>query len=91
MTVVSVTGVRLVAAENFFHFLVVDHDPELVHQLAVASMHGEFCTAISSADAIALCRGHMPSLSRRSEIFANAFRQAADGIHVTGLETPVEL
>jgi nicotinamidase-related amidase len=42
----------------------VDHDPELVHRLAVASMHGEFCTAISSDDAIALCSRDLPSLER---------------------------
>jgi len=42
----------------------VDHDPELVHQMSVASMHGEFCTAISSANALALCAADMPSLDR---------------------------
>lgn len=42
----------------------VDHDPEVVHQLAVASMHGEFCTAISTANALALCHGDAPSLDR---------------------------
>jgi nicotinamidase-related amidase len=31
----------------------VDHEPELVHQLSVASLHGEFCTAITGADAVA--------------------------------------
>ncbi|MFT7647861.1 MAG: nicotinamidase-related amidase [Candidatus Poriferisodalaceae bacterium] len=31
-----------------------DHDPELVHTMSVASLHGEFCTALSSADAIGL-------------------------------------
>jgi len=42
----------------------IDHDPELVHQMSVASMHGEFCTAISSENAIALCAADMPSLDR---------------------------
>jgi len=42
----------------------VDHDPGLVHQMAVASMHGEFCTAISSENALALCAADMPSLDR---------------------------
>ncbi len=42
----------------------VDHDPELVHQMSVASMHGEFCTAISSENALALCSADMPSLER---------------------------
>lgn len=32
----------------------VDHDPDVVHQLAVASMHGEFCTALTADDAIDL-------------------------------------
>ena len=41
-----------------------DHDPELVHRLALASLHGEFCTAISTADAIRLCREDMPALTR---------------------------
>ena len=41
-----------------------DHDPELVHALAVASMHGEFCTAISATDAITLCHEDMPALER---------------------------
>jgi len=42
----------------------VDHDPELVHQISVASMHGEFCTAISSENALALCSADMPLLER---------------------------
>ena len=42
----------------------VDHDPELVHQMSVANMHGEFCTAISSENALALCAADMPSLER---------------------------
>ena len=43
----------------------VDHDPELVHQMAVATMHGEFCTAISSRDALALCRDDLSNLNRK--------------------------
>ncbi len=42
----------------------VDHDPDLVHRLSVASLHGEFCTAISTEDAIALCASDLPSLDR---------------------------
>ena len=42
----------------------IDHDPELVHQMSVASLHGEFCTAISSENALALCAQDMPSLER---------------------------
>lgn len=42
-----------------------DHDPELVHDLAVASMHGEFCTALDSDQLIALTRGDNTRLERR--------------------------
>lgn len=42
----------------------IDHEPELVHQLSVASMNGEFCTSISTADAIALCHDSRPDLNR---------------------------
>ena len=31
-----------------------DYDPELVHNMSVAGLHGEFCTAISLADASGL-------------------------------------
>lgn len=42
-----------------------DHDPETVHALSVASMHGEFCTAISTANALALLNEDAPHLERR--------------------------
>lgn len=41
-----------------------DHEPEQVHAMSVANMHGEFCTAISAADALALCHEDQPHLSR---------------------------
>jgi nicotinamidase-related amidase len=41
-----------------------DYDPELVHALSVASMNREFCTAISTADAVALVRTDAPHLER---------------------------
>ena len=41
-----------------------DHDPDLVHALSIASMHREFCTAISTADAIALSQADAPHLER---------------------------
>jgi nicotinamidase-related amidase len=41
-----------------------DHDPELVHALSIASMHREFCTAISTADAVALVQADAPHLER---------------------------
>ncbi|MDQ2088398.1 isochorismatase family protein [Marimonas arenosa] len=41
-----------------------DHDPELVHAMSVANLHGEFCTALSTADALALLSADAPTLSR---------------------------
>lgn len=41
-----------------------DHDPETVHRMAVATMHGEFCTAISARDALSLCVADAPDLQR---------------------------
>ncbi len=41
-----------------------DHDPELVHNLSVANMHGEFCTAITTNDALALLNNDAGHLSR---------------------------
>lgn len=41
-----------------------DHDPETVHALSVASLHGEFCTAISTDQALALTKGDAPDLER---------------------------
>lgn len=42
----------------------IDHDPEAVHALSVASMHGEFCTAITAEDALALMDADAPHLER---------------------------
>lgn len=42
----------------------VDHDPELVHALSVASLHGEFCTALSPDQAMALTTQNAPDLRR---------------------------
>jgi len=41
-----------------------DYDPALVHSVAVASMHGEFCTAIASQDALGLLEADSPGLQR---------------------------
>lgn len=41
-----------------------DHDPDLVHALSVASLHGEFCTAITPDQAIALTTADAPELAR---------------------------
>jgi nicotinamidase-related amidase len=42
----------------------VDHDPDVVHQLAVASMHGEFCTAVTTDDALDLLGRDREDLGR---------------------------
>ncbi|OED37495.1 isochorismatase [Chromatiales bacterium (ex Bugula neritina AB1)] len=41
-----------------------DFDPELVHAMAIASLHGEFCTAISTSDALALMHNNAEHLDR---------------------------
>lgn len=41
-----------------------DYDPELVHNMSVASMNGEFCTALSTTDAISLMSSDAPNLNR---------------------------
>ncbi len=42
----------------------VDHDPDLVHQMSVANLHGEFCTAITGADGQRLLDGDAGDLDR---------------------------
>jgi nicotinamidase-related amidase len=39
-----------------------DYDPQTVHALSVASMHGEFCTALTSSEALALLERDAPDL-----------------------------
>lgn len=41
-----------------------DHDPETVHALSVASLHGEFCTALTTDQALALVGADAPELER---------------------------
>lgn len=41
-----------------------DHDPETVHTLSVASLNGEFCTAISCEDALSLLKSDHQTLRR---------------------------
>lgn len=41
-----------------------DFEPELVHDMAVASMHGEFCTALTTAQIVALLGADDPALVR---------------------------
>ena len=42
----------------------VDRDPELVHAMTVANLHGEFCTAIKFSDALGLVSADNHQLSR---------------------------
>lgn len=41
-----------------------DYDPDLVHNMAIAGLHGEFCTAITTQDALALCEKDAAHLDR---------------------------
>jgi nicotinamidase-related amidase len=41
-----------------------DHDPETVHGLSVAVLHGEFCTALTADQVVGLCAGSNTELSR---------------------------
>lgn len=42
-----------------------DHEPELVHEMTVANLHGEFCTAITGAEAVGLLTSDSTTLDRR--------------------------
>jgi len=42
----------------------VDHDPDLVHGMTVANLHGEFCTALATPDALMLLEGDQSDLDR---------------------------
>ena len=41
-----------------------DYDPDLVHNLSVSNMHGEFCTAITTEDALMLVDENAEHLDR---------------------------
>ncbi|WP_075995465.1 cysteine hydrolase family protein [Salaquimonas pukyongi] len=72
------TTVRMAGNMGFDTYLVHDacatmprkgldgtlYDGDLVHNMALASMHGEFCTAITTAEALALFDGDAPHLER---------------------------
>lgn len=49
---------------NRIGFNGVDYDPEVVHDLAVASLNGEFATALLVDDALGLLEQDAPTLSR---------------------------
>ena len=42
----------------------VDRDAELVHDVSVANLHGEFCTALSTDEALGLCETDAQALMR---------------------------
>ncbi len=72
------TTVRMAGNMGFDTYLVHDacaainrvghdqtsYDAELVHKMAVANLHGEFCTAVSTTDAINLCSMDSELLAR---------------------------
>ena len=41
-----------------------DHDAEAVHAMSVANLHGEFCTALTTADVLSLVEGDRDDLDR---------------------------
>ena len=41
-----------------------DHDPQLLHDITVANLHGEFCTALSTEDALRLTEADANDLHR---------------------------
>lgn len=52
------------ATSNRIDLNGVDHDPDLVHDLSVAAMHGEFCTALDTGTLIALLAADAAHLDR---------------------------
>lgn len=42
----------------------IDHDPEEMHDISITSMHGEFCTALSHQNVLALVEGDVVGLER---------------------------
>jgi len=41
-----------------------DHDPEVMHDISVTSMNGEFCTALACSEALSLLAGNVENLHR---------------------------
>ena len=52
------------AAMNCIGHDGTDYDPEIVHNMAIANLHGEFCTAITTEDALKLCEKDCEFLNR---------------------------
>ena len=82
------TTVRMAGNMGFDTYLVHDacatmprkgldgtvYDGDLVHKMALASMHGEFCTAITTEDALGLFEGDAEGLERVQGNEAGAVR-----------------
>lgn len=72
------TTVRMAGNMGFDTYLVHDacatmnsvgldgtyYDPQLVHDMSIAGLNGEFCTAISTEDALGLCSANADHLER---------------------------
>jgi len=41
-----------------------DFDPKILHDITVATLHGEFCTSLTTEDVLSLTERDMPSLNR---------------------------
>lgn len=52
------------AAMNCISHNGIDYDPEIVHNMAIANLHGEFCTAITTENALSLCEKDCEFLNR---------------------------
>jgi len=52
------------AAANRVGLDGTDRDPELVHDMTVANLHGEFCTALATPDLLSLLDGDRSDLDR---------------------------
>jgi hypothetical protein len=52
------------ATTNRVGFDGVDRDPQALHAASVGNMHGEFCTALTLQDALALVAEDMRGLKR---------------------------
>ena len=52
------------AAMNCIGHDGTDYDPDLVHSMAIANLHGEFCTALTIEDSLILCNEDAAHLER---------------------------
>lgn len=53
------------AATNRIGIDGTDYEPEQVHDMTIANLHGEFCTAITTLNALALVAGDVAALERK--------------------------